>query len=177
MRKTDGIKKYWVSKYYWTILLAVFPFPIGMQLFTLLFDESVPLLAHLALHALCIYLYISVIIAIIRFGKYSFDEEGLTVYCGPKTYQYRWDEFVEVGFLFQHIQKGSYTAWVYFSKYNLTEAEKRSYRNRIRFQRDKMVFFEYNKSESFDLVLEKLPENLRHELEEEEKYFFFYRDL
>ena len=177
MRKTDGIKKYWVSKYYWTILLAVFPFPIGMQLFTLLFDESVPLLAHLALHAFCIFLYILLIILALQFGKFSFDEEGLTVYCGPKTYQYRWDEFVDAGLAFAYVQRGGYTAWVYFSKHYLTESEKKNLINRTRFKRDQVAYFQYDKKNSFDLVLEKLPENLRHELEEEEKYFFFYRDL
>ena len=107
-------------------------------------------------------------------AKFSFSNEGITMYIGFKEYNTPWPEFICAGIVAVNVEavKYIYTSdlfWVYFSKSFLTDKEKRRFLSKTRKDQTRIAYFQYSKP-VFDLVLEHVPENLRKQLKEDEEF-------
>ena len=107
-------------------------------------------------------------------AKYSFTQEGITMYMGFRKYEYNWSEFCCAGILAINLETygnlhPSDTFWVYFSKSFLTQQEKIRFLRKTRKDLNRVAFFQYNKP-VFDLLMEKLPGNFREELKHDEEF-------
>lgn len=106
-------------------------------------------------------------------AKFSFSDEGITMYVGFKKYETRWAEFEYAGILGINVEaiKSIYTSdtfWVYFSKSFLTDREKIRFLPKTRKDQTRLAYFQYSKP-VFDLVLEHVPENLKEQLRWDEE--------
>lgn len=101
-------------------------------------------------------------------AKFSFSDEGITMYVGFKKYETRWSEFAYAGIVAVNVEavKSIYTSdtfWVYFSKSFLTDREKMRFLSKTRKDLKRIAYFQYSKP-MFDQVLEQVPEELRKQL-------------
>ena len=169
------MKKYPVSKFYNGIfglgLLIVLVYET-LVIFTLMGDFLDYVL--LAIGAVGILSGLYKIFCDLPTARFSFSDEGITMYVGFKKYETRWSEFAYAGILGINVEaiKSIYTSdtfWVYFSKSFLTDKEKRRFLSKTRKDQTRIAYFQYSKP-VFDLVLEHVPENLRKQLEEDEEF-------
>lgn len=163
------MKKYRVTRYYVGMHIACIILAISPEVIYLIFgvDESInfyDLLPERIVSAFILFCVIYSALTDFQFAKFSFSDEGISLYFPLKKYEYLWSDFTSAGIVLSHIQKGSFTAWVYFSKTPLTSFEKRKFLSKTRRQLDRLVYFQYDKEEVLNMVLEKLPENLRNDL-------------
>ena len=108
------------------------------------------------------------ILADLSTAKFSFSNEGITMYIGFKKYETWWSEFAYAGIVAVNVEaiKSIYTSdlfWVYFSKSFLTDREKQRFLSKTRKDQTRIAYFQYSKP-VFDLVLEQVPEELRKQL-------------
>ena len=108
------------------------------------------------------------ILADLSTAKFSFSNEGITMYIGFRKYETRWLEFAYAGIVAVNVEaiKSIYTSdlfWVYFSKSFLTDREKQRFLSKTRKDQTRIAYFQYSKP-VFDLVLEHVPEELRKQL-------------
>lgn len=100
-------------------------------------------------------------------AKFSFDEEGITMYMGFRIYDFRWEEFTHAGFLGSRgggddgSQISSY--WIYFSKTYLMDIDKERFFRKTYKELNRVAYFECREP-VFAQVLELLPERLREQL-------------
>ena len=169
------MKKYPVSKYYNGIfglgLLIVLVYET-LVIFTLMGDFLDYVL--LAIGAVGILSGLYIIFFDLPTARFSFSDEGITMYVGFKKYETRWSEFAYAGILGINVEaiKSIYTSdtfWVYFSKSFLTDKEKLRFLPKTRKDLKRIAYFQYSKP-VFDLVLEHVPENLRKQLKEDEEF-------
>ena len=163
------MKKYPVSKFYNGIfglgLLVVLVYET-LVIFTLMGDFLDYVL--LAIGAVGILSGLYKIFFDLPTARFSFSDEGITMYVGFKKYETRWSEFAYTGILGINVEaiKSIYTSdtfWVYFSKSFLTDKEKMRFLSKTRKDQTRIAYFQYSKP-MFDLVLEQVPEELRKQL-------------
>lgn len=165
------MKKYSVSKFYIGMFCLGFLFLIVWEAILIWAEESV------LVHAICAVGILSCLYKIffdLPTAKFSFSDEGITMYVGFKKYETRWAEFEYAGILGINVEaiKSIYTSdtfWVYFSKSFLTDREKLRFLPKTRKDQTRIAYFQYSKP-VFDLVLEHVPENLRKQLKEDEEF-------
>ena len=163
------MKKYPVSKFYNGIfglgLLIVLVYET-LVIFTLMGDFLDYVL--LAIGAVGILSGLYKIFFYLTTARFSFSDEGITMYVGFKKYETRWSEFSYAGILGINVEaiKSIYTSdtfWVYFSKSFLTDKEKLRFLPKTRKDQTRIAYFQYSKP-VFDLVLEQVPEELHKQL-------------
>lgn len=172
------MKKYSVSKYYNGIFSISFLVMLAYEALLLFTSDDIirTWILYYILHAIGIItllLIIYVILTDLPTAKFSFSDEGITMYVGFKKYKTRWSEFEYAGILGINVEaiKSIYTSdtfWVYFSKSFLTDKEKIRFLPKTRKDLNRIAYFQYSKP-VFDLVLEHVPENLRKQLKDDEE--------
>lgn len=173
------MKKYPVSKLY----IGVF----GIDLFVVVVWEAILIWGteesarcgadYYILHAMAITAFLLIVYIVLTdlpTAKFSFSDEGITMYIGFKKYDTPWSEFAYAGIVAVNVEaiKRIYTSdlfWVYFSKSFLTDREKQRFLSKTRKDLKRIAYFQYSKP-VFDLVLEHVPENLRKQLKEDEEF-------
>lgn len=77
-----------------------------------------------------IVLYLHLFVTDISMARFSFNEEGITMYVGFRKKEHKWSEFMCAGIVAVNLgvksKTPSDTFWVYFAKTNLTEKESAS---------------------------------------------------
>ena len=163
------MKKYPVSKFYNGIfglgLLIVLVYET-LVIFTLMGDFLDYIL--LAIGAVGILAGLYKIFFDLPTARFSFSDEGITMYVGFRKYETRWSDFAYAGILGINVEavKSIYTSdtfWVYFSKSFLTDKEKLRFLPKTRKDLKRIAYYQYSKP-MFDLVLERVPEELRKQL-------------
>ena len=163
------MKKYPVSKFYNGVFGLGLLIVLGYEtlvIFTLMGDFLDYVL--LAIGAVGILSGLYIIFFDLPTARFSFSDEGITMYVGFRKYETRWSEFSYAGILGINVEavKSIYTSdtfWVYFSKSFLTDREKQRFLSKTRKDQTRIAYFQYSKP-VFDLVLEQVPEELRKQL-------------
>ncbi len=134
-------------------------------------DKSEPLDFYtIFMHALDAFIILSGIYYIVfdlPSAKFSFDEEGITMYMGFRIYEFKWEEFTNAGFLGSRgggddgSQISSY--WIYFSKTYLMDIDKERFFRKTYKELGRVAYFECREP-VFAQVLELLPQKLRKQL-------------
>lgn len=99
-------------------------------------------------------------------AKFSFNEEGITMYMGFRIYEFKWEEFTHAGFLGSRGgDDGSQisSCWIYFSKSYLMDIDKERFFRKTYRELNRVAYFECREP-VFGQVLELLPEKLRKQL-------------
>ena len=167
------MKKYPVSKYYiGTYSICLLIMLVYEAIFIWAVDDSARsdasyYIVH-AIGALGIILILYIVLTDLPTAKFSFSEEGITMYVGFKKYETPWPEFVSAGLLMKDPAKYSRGVpnimWVYFSKTYLTEKEIGYFLYKTRKDLDRIAYFQCEER-LLHMVMEKLPDNLREDLE------------
>ena len=167
------MKKYPVSKFYivtycsWLLIILIY------EAFLILAvdDSSRGDASDYILHATGIIAFLLLLCNILTdlpTAKFSFSEEGITMYVGFKKYETPWSEFVSAGLLMKDPDKYSRGVpnimWVYFSKTYLTEKEIGCFLYKTRKDLNRIAYFQCEER-LLRMVMEKLPDNLREDLE------------
>ena len=167
------MKKYKVSKFYIGVFCLGLLVMMGYEAIWIWGTEDSARCGadYYILHAIGIIgilLIIYIILTDLPTARFSFSDEGITMYVGFKKYETRWSEFSYAGILGINVEaiKSIYTSdtfWVYFSKSFLTDREKQRFLSKTRKDQTRIAYFQYSKP-VFDLVLEQVPEELRKQL-------------
>ena len=167
------MKKYRVSKFYIGTFCLGLLGTIGYEAIWIWGTEDSARCGadYYILHAVgitTILLIIYVILTDLPTARFSFSDEGITMYVGFRRYETRWSEFAYAGILGINVEavksiNTSDTFWVYFSKSFLTDKEKLRFLPKTRKNLKRIAYFQYSKP-VFDLVLEQVPEELRKQL-------------
>lgn len=167
------MKKYPVSKYYiGTYSICLLIMLVYEAIFIWAVDDSARsdasyYIVH-AIGVLGIILILYIVLTDLPTAKFSFSEEGITMYVGFKKYETPWPEFVSAGLLMKDPAKYSRGVpnimWVYFSKTYLTEKEIGYFLYKTRKDLDRIAYFQCEER-LLHMVMEKLPDNLREDLE------------
>lgn len=166
------MKKYKVSKFYIGVFCLALLFVIICEAIIIWAEEESVIVHAIAIITVLTGIYI--VLTDLPTAKFSFSDEGITMYVGFKKYETRWSEFAYAGILGINVEaiKSIYTSdtfWVYFSKSFLTDKEKLRFLPKTRKDLKRIAYFQYSKP-VFDLVLEHVPENLRKQLKEDEEF-------
>ena len=172
------MKKYPVSRFYNKIYYLCLLLLLAYEALLLLILDSTNLAPmdyidlSIGIFGIIIILYL--IITDLSTAKFSFSNEGITMYIGFKKHKTPWSEFVCAGIVAINVEavRSIYTSdlfWVYFSKSPLTGKEKRLFLFKTRRDLNRVAYFQFSKP-VFDLVLEQVPENLREELKSDEEF-------
>ena len=166
------MKKYKVSKFYIGVFCLALLFVIICEAIIIWAEEESVIVHAIAIITVLTGIYI--VLTDLPTAKFSFSDEGITMYVGFKKYETRWSEFAYAGILGINVEaiKSIYTSdtfWVYFSKSFLTDKEKLRFLPKTRKDLNRIAYFQYSKP-VFDLVLEHVPENLRKQLKEDEEF-------
>ena len=166
------MKKYKVSKFYIGVFCLALLFVIICEAIIIWAEEESVIVHAIAIITVLTGIYI--VLTDLPTAKFSFSDEGITMYVGFKKYETRWSEFAYAGILGINVEavKSIYTSdtfWVYFSKSFLTDKEKQRFLPKTRKDLKRIAYFQYSKP-VFDLVLEHVPENLRKQLKEDEEF-------
>ena len=167
------MKKFRVSKYYNGIFSVSFLFPIIWEVLLIWAtdDGFRTWTLYYILHAIAIITFligIYIMLTDLPTARFSFSDEGITMYVGFRKYETQWSEFAYAGIVAVNVEaiKSIYTSdlfWVYFSKSFLTDREKLRFLPKTRKDQTRIAYFQYSKP-VFDLVLEQVPEELRQQL-------------
>ena len=167
------MKKYKVSKFYIGVFCLGLLVMMGYEAIWIWGTEDSARCGadYYILHAIGIIgilLSIYIILTDLPTARFSFSDEGITMYVGFKKYETRWSEFAYAGIVAVNVEaiKSIYTSdlfWVYFSKSFLTDKEKMRFLSKTRKDQTRIAYFQYSKP-MFDLVLEQVPEELRKQL-------------
>ena len=172
------MKKYPVSRFYNKVYYLCLLLLLAYEALLLLILDSTNLAPmdyiDFSIGILGIIIILYLIITDLSTAKFSFSNEGITMYIGFKEYNTPWPEFICAGIVAVNVEavKYIYTSdlfWVYFSKSFLTDKEKRRFLSKTRKDQTRIAYFQYSKP-VFDLVLEHVPENLRKQLQEDEEF-------
>ena len=172
------MKKYPVSRFYNKVYYLCLLLLLAYEALLLLILDSTNLAPmdyiDFSIGILGIIIVLYLIITDLSTAKFSFSNEGITMYIGFKEYNTPWPEFICAGIVAVNVEavKYIYTSdlfWVYFSKSFLTDKEKRRFLSKTRKDQTRIAYFQYSKP-VFDLVLEHVPENLRKQLKEDEEF-------
>ena len=172
------MKKYPVSRFYNKVYYLCLLLLLAYEALLLLILDSTNLAPmdyiDFSIGILGIIIVLYLIITDLSTAKFSFSNEGITMYIGFKEYNTPWPEFICAGIVAVNVEavKYIYTSdlfWVYFSKSFLTDKEKRRFLSKTRKDQTRIAYFQYSKP-VFDLVLEHVPENLRKQLQEDEEF-------
>lgn len=171
------MKKYPVSRFYNKVYYLCLLLLLAYEALLLLILDSTNLAPmdyiDFSIGILGIIIVLYLIITDLSTAKFSFSNEGITMYIGFKEYNTPWPEFICAGIVAVNVEavKYIYTSdlfWVYFSKSFLTDKEKRRFLSKTRKDQTRIAYFQYSKP-VFDLVLEHVPENLRKQLKDDEE--------
>ena len=167
------MKKYPVSKFYIGVFCLSLLGTIGYEAILIWGTEDSARCGadYYILHAIgitTILLIIYIVLTDLPTARFSFSNEGITMYIGFKKYDTPWSEFAYAGIVAVNVEaiKSIYTSdlfWVYFSKSFLTDREKQRFLSKTRKNLKRIAYFQYSKP-VFDLVLEQVPEELRKQL-------------
>lgn len=172
------MKKYPVSRFYNKVYYLCLLLLLAYEALLLLILDSTNLAPmdyiDFSIGILGIIIVLYLIITDLSTAKFSFSNEGITMYIGFKEYNTPWPEFICAGIVAVNVEavKYIYTSdlfWVYFSKSFLTDREKLRFLPKTRKDQTRIAYFQYSKP-VFDLVLEHVPENLRKQLKEDEEF-------
>ena len=172
------MKKYPVSKFYigtYSICLLIMLVYEALVLSTLTNTTLAPMdYFDISIGIVGILVILYLILTDLSTAKFSFSQDGITMYVGFKKYKTLWSEFICAGIVAINVEavKCIYTSdlfWVYFSKSPLTDKEKRLFLFKTRRDLNRVAYFQFSKP-VFDLVLEQVPENLREELKSDEEF-------
>ena len=166
------MKKYPVSKFYigtYYICLLIMLVYEALVFSTLTSTNLAPMdYFDFSIGILGIFLILYIMLTDLPTAKFSFSEEGITMYVGFKKYETPWSEFVSAGLLMKDPAKYSRgipnIMWVYFSKTYLTEKEIGYFLYKTRKDLDRIAYFQCEER-LLHMVMEKLPDNLREDLE------------
>lgn len=171
------MKKYPVSRFYNKVYYLCLLLLLAYEALLLLILDSTNLAPmdyiDFSIGILGIIIVLYLIITDLSTAKFSFSNEGITMYIGFKEYNTPWPEFICAGIVAVNVEavKYIYTSdlfWVYFSKSFLTDREKQRFLSKTRKDQTRIAYFQYSKP-VFDLVLEHVPENLRKQLKDDEE--------
>lgn len=121
------MKKYKVSKFYIGVFCLALLFVIICEAIIIWAEEESVIVHAIAIITVLTGIYI--VLTDLPTARFSFSDEGITMYVGFKKYETRWSEFAYAGILGINVEaiKSIYTSdtfWVYFSKSFLTDKEK-----------------------------------------------------
>lgn len=106
-----------------------------------------------------------------QFGKFSVDQEGITMIIARKRHFIQWSEIVDAGIIGignESVGVGavSDTYWVYFSTYFLSEHERMCFLSKTRRDLNRIAFFQYNPkvvSEILTVIPAKISEKITYQ--------------
>ena len=103
-----------------------------------------------------------------QFGRFSVDQEGITMIIARKRHFIQWSEIVDAGII--GIGNGSVgvgavsdTYWVYFSTYFLSEHERMCFLSKTRRDLNRIAFFQYNPKIVLE-IMSVLPEKISQKI-------------
>lgn len=166
------MKKYPVSKFYigtYSICLLIILIYEALVLSTLTNTTLAPMdYFDISIGIVGILVILYLILTDLPTAKFSFSQDGITMYVGFKKYETPWSEFVSAGLLMKDPAKYSRgipnIMWVYFSKTYLTEKEIGYFLYKTRKDLNRIAYFQCEER-LLRMVMEKLPDNLREDLE------------
>lgn len=166
------MKKYPVSKFYigtYSICLLIILIYEALVLSTLTNTTLAPMdYFDISIGIVGILVILYLILTDLPTAKFSFSQDGITMYVGFKKYETPWSEFVSAGLLMKDPAKYSRgipnIMWVYFSKTYLTEKEIGYFLYKTRKDLNRIAYFQCEER-LLRMVMEKLPDNLRENLE------------
>lgn len=172
--KKYPVSKFYIGTYYICLLIMLVYEAINIWAVD---DSARSDASYYILHAVGIFGIIIILYCILTdlsTAKFSFSNEGITMYIGFKKHKTPWSEFVCAGIVAINVEavRSIYTSdlfWVYFSKSPLTDKEKSRFLFKTRRDLNRVAYFQFSKP-VFDLVLEQVPENLREELKSDEEF-------
>lgn len=166
------MKKYRISRFYRELYLSCLFLMLAFEIMYILtsnfYDEIIwedILLNIIGILGIALSLYM--VFFDIPTGKYSIADDRLSLYVGFRRYDFFWDELVHggaFGFDAGHYSIRLQSLWIFLSKSFVTIKERDCMMTKTRKEFRRMAVLEFNE-ESFALILEKLPEKLREDLE------------
>ncbi len=165
------MKKYPVTSFYIGIYIISLLLAVGMEAVLIWgVEENMPVDADLIfMHGICIMeMILSLYFLLFDLGsaRFSFNEEGVTMYVGFRKHEFKWEEFTDAGIVGVNVGGAGNqmnTFWVYFSKTYLMNIEKIKFLSKTRRELDRLAYFQCDE-ELLNQVLEVLPEKLRKTL-------------
>lgn len=168
------MKKYRISRFYrefyLSALFLVLAIEIMFILMTIFLCDETTRIYTLVFHIIGILeiaLFLYMVFFDIPTGKYSIADDRLSLYVGFRRYDFFWDELVHggaFGFDAGHYSIRLQSLWIFLSKSFVTIKERDCMMTKTRKEFRRMAVLKFNE-ESFGLILEKLPEKLREDLE------------
>ena len=170
------MKKYWISKSYVSLYLALIVLLLLSSLVVILpaprivREEGVSWGSFIRLWSVWGIGILAILYSILfdfHGGKYAIDANGIRIYVGLKCYKHPWESLaycgivdVDVGSVTNEVE----TYWVYFANRKLTVKERTAFLRKTRRDLVNIAFFQYE-HEPFELALQYAPEHLRTQLE------------